>query len=141
MFERARRLDGFHTTSALLGIFGGPFLLWRGGPAGWSLLLVVAGLTILSAQWATAHDVTFDLTDRTQGIVLLFGALCIGVATVYLTRAANDLPSLFPGHDGDSEHFRILPGVMTLVIGLVGIGRALPSIRVTTASRLPSSGA
>ncbi len=47
----------------------------------------------------------------------------------YLTRAADDLPSLFPGHDGDSEHYRIFPGLVALMTGLVGLGRTLPLVR------------
>jgi hypothetical protein len=31
---------------------------------------------------------------------------------------------LFPGRDADSEHYRIVPGVVTLVVGLVVFGRS-----------------
>jgi hypothetical protein len=54
---------------------------------------------------------------------------------VYLTRAADDLPSLFPGHDADSEHFRVLPGVLTLAVGLVVLGRGVATALPARVSR------
>jgi hypothetical protein len=127
MADRARRADAFPTISGLLGIATGPILLARGAPAGWSFLLVAAGVVLVATQWTIAHDIELEVSGRMQIIALLVGVACVAVAVVYLTRAADDLPSLFPGHDGDSEHFRVLPGVLTLAVGLVVLGRSLAS--------------
>ena len=124
MHERSRRVDAFPAISGLLGIATGPILLARGAPAGWSFLLIAAGITLVAVQWAIANDVEFEIT-RARVIATLVGVACLAIAVVYLTRSADDLPSLFPGHDGDSEHFRVLPGVLTLAIGLVVFGRGL----------------
>jgi hypothetical protein len=129
MGEQARRADRFHTLSGLLGVIAGPVLLLRGAPAGWSFLLIAAGALILFAQSAIVNDLEFRIPDRTQFLVAAVGLVCIAIAVVYLTRAADDLPSLFPGHDGDSEHYRIVPGLVALMTGLVGLGRTLPLVR------------
>ena len=56
------------------------------------------------------------------------------IAVIYLTRAANDLPSLFPGHDGDSENIRIPPGVATLAVGIFSLGCAIVMAHPTRAT-------
>ena len=129
MTDRSRRADAFATISGLLGIATGPILLARGAPAGWSFLLIAAGLTLVATQWAIVHDIELAFADRMQVAALLAGIASIAVAVIYLTRAANDLPSLFPGHDGDSEHFRLVPGIVMLTVGLVASGRGLATLR------------
>src|ERR1700681_1962360 len=128
MHERSRRVDAFPAISGLLGIATGPILLARGAPAGWSFLLIAAGITLVAVQWALAHDVEFEIT-RARVMATLVGVACLAIAVVYLTRSADDLPSLFPGHDGDSEHFRVVPGIVTLMLGLGIFGRAVASMR------------
>ena len=125
MSERWRRVDGFQATSGLLGLVTGPALLVRGAPAGWSFLLIAAGIALLATQWISAFDIRFQTTDHTSLLLATASIACVTIAVVYLTRAANDLPSLFPGHDGDSENFRILPGIVTLTVGIVLAGRAI----------------
>ena len=125
MRERRRPVDGFQTASGLLGLLAGPALLLRGAPAGWSILLSAAGLVLLAAEWSIAFDLHCKPTDRTQLALGVAAMALLVVAVVYLTRAADDLPSLFPGHDGDSEQFRILPGVLTLTIGSALFVRAI----------------
>jgi hypothetical protein len=61
---------------------------------------MAAGALVLLAQWAITTEITFETTDSAQAVI---GVVCVGLAVVYLTRAANDLPRLFPGHDADSE--------------------------------------
>jgi hypothetical protein len=134
MRDRPRRADGFYTVSGVLGIVAGPVLLLRGAPTGWSFLLLAAGLTLLAMQWVIVNDIEVDLSDRTCVVTAAAGIACIAIAVIYLTRSASDLPSLFPGHDGDSEHLRVVPGVTMLMIGLVGFGRALFAARPTRAS-------
>ena len=129
MRDRRRGADGFQVASGLLGIGFGPVLLLRGAPAGWSFLLLAAGIVLLSAQWMIVNDVEFRIPDQTEILLAALGIVCVGIAVIYLTRAADDLPRLFPGHDGDSEHFRTLPGLVTLTAGLGLLGRTLPSLR------------
>jgi hypothetical protein len=134
MAERTHRADGFHLVAGLLGVATGPVLLMRGAPAGWSFMLIAAGLVILATQWAIVYDVHFEMNDPAKIALAVAGMACVAVAVVYLTRAADDLPSLFPGHDGDSEHFRILPGTLSLMLGLVVFGRAVASMRPARAT-------
>jgi hypothetical protein len=135
MRDRFHRADAFQTISAALGVAAGPILLVRGAPAGWSFLLMAAGLVILAAQWMIVNDIELEFADRTQLLAAIAGVGCIAVAVVYLTRAASDLPSLFPGRDGDSEHVRIVPGIVTLTVGLAVFGRSLASLRPARAPR------
>ena len=134
MPERTQRVDGFQVVCGLLGILAGPFLLAHDAPAGWSLLLVAAGIVILSTQWAIARDIDLEIVDRFQIVLAVAGIVCVGIAAVYLTRAADDLPSLFPGH-GNSENFRVVPGVVSLVVGLVVLARAVAAAHPHRASR------
>ena len=134
MAERTHRADGFHLVAGFLGVSTGPILLMQGAPAGWSFILIAAGIVILATQWAIVHDVHFEMSDPTKIALAAAGIACLAVAVVYLTRAADDLPSLFPGHDGDSEHFRIVPGVLTMMIGLVIFGRAVAAMRPVRAT-------
>ena len=131
MAKPTHRADGFQLVAGLLGVSTGPVLLMRGAPAGWSFLLIAAGIVILATQWAIVYDLRFEMSDPTKIALAVAGMACVAVAVVYLTRAADDLPSLFPGHDGDSEQFRIVPGVVTMMIGLAVFGRAVAAMRPT----------
>ena len=124
-----RELDGFQLLSAFLAVTGGPIMLATGAPAGWSFLLTAAGITLLLAQWAIVADVTFEPPGAADVALSIAGMVCVGIAIVYLTRAADDLPRLFPGYDVDSESFRLVPGVVTLTVGAVALGRAIASTR------------
>jgi hypothetical protein len=134
MAERAHRGDGFQLIAGLLGVTTGPLLLVQGAPAGWSFMVIAAGLVILATQWAIVYDVHFEMSDPAKIALAVAGIACLAVAVVYLTRAADDLPSLFPGHDGDSEHFRIVPGTLSLMLGLAVFGRAVASMRPVRAT-------
>jgi len=124
-----RRADGFHIASGLLGVASGSILLARRAPAGWSLLLIAAGGAVLLIQGVIASDIRFATTDNRPHLNAATAMAFVTIAVVYLTRAADDLPSLFPGHDGDSEHFRILPGTLILLIGIVLLARAVATMR------------
>jgi len=126
-----QRADGFHVVTGLLGLVTGATLLARGAPAGWSILLVVAGIAILVVQWSIASEIRFAVTDNWPAVMVVSAMAFVAIAVVYLTRAADDLPSLFPGHDGDSERFRILPGTLILMVGIVLLVRALAAIHPT----------
>jgi hypothetical protein len=118
------RTDLFPTMSGLLGAAAGPILVARGAPTGWSLLLSALGLTLLSIQWLIAKDIAVDFAGPRHVAMALGGAACIAIAVVYLTRAASDLPLVFPGRDADSEHYRIVPGIVTLMVGVIVFGRS-----------------
>jgi len=131
MREPTGTLDGFPLIGAIVAIAGGAILWATGFPAGWSGLLVADGCVILAVQWAVARDVEIEISDRVPIVLAAVGVAAVALAFVYLTRAADDLPSLFPGHDGDSEHFRVLPGVIMLGLGAVTLGLAAARVRVT----------
>jgi len=134
MSRRPGRADGFHIVSGLLALTTGPILLARGAPAGWSFLLIAAGIAVLAIQWAIASDIRFAATDNRPRLIAATAMGFVTIAVVYLTRAADDLPSLFPGHDGDSEHFRILPGTLILMIGVVLLARAVAAMHPSRAA-------
>jgi hypothetical protein len=123
--QRLRQADGFQLVSGVLGVAIGPVLLARGAPAGWSFLLMAAGLMVLLAQWAIVSDVTFEIAEASQIALAAVGVVCVGVAVVYLTRAADDVPRLLPFHDADSENFQLVPGFVALAVGLAALGRAI----------------
>jgi hypothetical protein len=129
------RVDGFQLLSAVLALIVGPIMVATRAPAGWSFLLIVTGITLLLAQWAIAADVTFEPLSPTDVVLSIAGMVCVGIAIVYLTRAADDLPTLFPGYDVHSETFRLVPGVVTLTVGAAALGRAIASTRPRRATR------
>jgi hypothetical protein len=132
---RLHELDGFQLFSGLAAVIAAPIMLALGAPAGWSFLILASGIMLLAALWAVATDITFDTPSAANIVLCVGGMVCVGVAVVYLTRAANDLPSVFPGYDGDSETFRLIPGVVTLIVGVLALGRALASVHPTRRAR------
>ncbi len=130
-----RRTDAFQILCGVVAVIGGPILLARGAPAGWSFLLIAAGGVLLVTQSAIAAGVTFEVTDSGYAVLGLVGVACVGLAIVYLTRAANDLPRLFPGYDGDSENFQIVPGLAVLAIGSFALARTLAHTHLLPTAR------
>jgi hypothetical protein len=124
-------LDGFHLLSGVVGVIAGPIMLLMGAPAGWAFLVIAAGSLVLVAQWAIVAEITFDAPDTTAIFVGVVGAVFLAIAIVYLTRAANDLPTIFPGYDPASENFRLVPGILTLIVGAVALARAVVSVHPT----------
>ncbi len=102
-----------------------------GAPAGWAFLIMGAGTLVLVAQWAILAEIRFDAPDAATIALAVAGMACIAVAVVYLTRAANDLPTIFPGYDPDTENFQLVPGVLTLAIGSAALARAIASVHPT----------
>jgi hypothetical protein len=126
-------LDGFQLLSGLASIIAGPVMLVMGAPAGWAFLIMGAGICVLVAQWALVCEIRFEVPDVTTVVLAIAGIVCIAVAVVYLTRAANDLPTVFPGYDPDTENFRLLPGILSLAVGAVALARAIASVHPTRA--------
>ena len=53
----SHRLDGFEFFSGLMAVIAGPIILVTGTLApGWSVLITVAGVLVLWAQWKVAKD-------------------------------------------------------------------------------------
>ena len=94
-----------------------------------AVVFLVPVFIVLLAQWAIIAKITFETTDSAHAVIAVAGVVCVGLAVVYLTRAANDLPRVLPGHDGDSENFRLFPRLAALTVGLVALGRAFASAR------------
>ena len=130
MHERPE-LDGFHTVSGIAAIVAGPVMLMAGAPAGWAFLIMSAGAVVLLAQWAILAEVTFREPDASTMALGAVGVVCVAIAVIYLTRAANDLPSAFPGFDPHSENFQLIPGCLTLTVGLVALARMLAGVHPT----------
>jgi len=126
-----RELDGFQLLSGVLAVIAGPIMLANGSPAGWAFLVIAAGVLVLLAQWALVTGVAFEQPDAIHVVLCVLGMLFIGIAVIYLTRAANDLPAFFPGYDADSGSFRIIPGVLSLSVGAVAVGRAVAGVRTS----------
>jgi hypothetical protein len=129
--RRFQELDGFQLFSGVTSIIAGPIMLLMGAPAGWAFLIMGAGTLVLVAQWAILAEIRFDAPDAATIALAVAGMACVAIAVVYLTRAANDLPTMFPGYDNDSENFQLLPGILTLTIGAVALARAVASVHPT----------
>jgi len=129
--SRFHEVDGFQLLAGLASVIAGPIMLLMGAPAGWAFLVMSAGTVVLLALWAITADVTFDTLDPTTAVLGIAGIVCIGIAVVYLTRAANDLPTVFPGYDHDTENFQLIPGILTLTVGAATLARAFASVHVT----------
>ena len=53
----SRRVDGFQFFSGLMAVVAGPIILVTGALApGWSVLITLAGATVLWAQWKVAKE-------------------------------------------------------------------------------------
>jgi hypothetical protein len=126
--SRFQQLDGFQLVSGIASIIAGPIMLIMGAPAGWAFLIIGAGTVVLFAQWALVAEVTFDELDLATTARGLVGAVCIGIAVVYLTRSGNDLPRIFPGYDPDTENFQLLPGFLSLSVGAIAVARAIAAV-------------
>jgi len=128
---RFHELDGFQLLSGLASIIAGPVMLLMGAPAGWAFLIMGAGTLVLVAQWAILAEVTFEAPDPATIALAVAGVVSIAIAVVYLTRAANDLPTVFPGYDPDTENFQLIPGIFTLAMGAAALARAIASVHPT----------
>src|SRR3974377_284593 len=106
--HRLRELDGFQLFSGVASVIAGPVMLLMGAPAGWAFLIMGAGILVLVPNWAILAEVTFDAPDPATIALAVAGMACIAIAVVYLTRAANDLPTVFPGYEPDTQNFQPL---------------------------------
>jgi hypothetical protein len=125
---RGHGLDGFHLFSGFAAVIAGPVMLASGAPAGWSFLVLASGLVLLLAQLVIVGGIICDEPAPLTIVVCIFAMICLGFAVVYLTRAADDLPSLFPGYDVHSETYRLVPGTVLFAVGTAGLVRSVLGI-------------
>src|SRR5262249_60990309 len=116
--DQGQRLDSFPVAVGLVSVVIGLLMLWHGERTGWSLLVVVVGFVLVGTHWVTARKIDYVPFTRVQTVVAAVGLVCVWVAVIYLSRGADDLPRMFPGHSGSSEHYRLLQGVAVLVLGV-----------------------
>ena len=109
-----REVDGFQLFSGIAALVTGPVMLAMGAPAGWAFIVMTTGTLVLLAQWVLVSEITFSTPDAATIALVAAGILVAGIAVVYLTRAANDLPTLFPGYD-PSDFAVTLPEEVKLI--------------------------
>jgi hypothetical protein len=136
--NRSTRVDGFQTLIGALALATAPLFAAGGAPAGWSFLLFAAGVILLLVQAVTKCDIDFDAVSVLHLVVAVFGLVCVGIAVIYLTRVARHLPTFFPGHDADSQHLRVTPGLLAAIVGSVTIARAIATSRPARVVRAPA---
>jgi hypothetical protein len=127
-------LDAFPLVSGITAVVAGPLFLADGESTGWCLLLIAAGVVLVAFHQATAHHVDFDPIGRGAVIAVVLGLVCLWVAVIYLSRAADDLPRIFPGHSANSEHYRLLYGVTMVIAGTALITCAALGTRLVRAA-------
>ena len=97
-------------------------MLSAGSPAGWSCIVIGCGVASLIGAWVIRAGVEFQVRGTTI-VLATVGIVLVAIGVVYLTRTAEDLPRLFPGHNGGSQHYRVLEGVVSLMFAsLVSFG-------------------
>jgi hypothetical protein len=55
------------------------------------------------------------------GLIIVAVFVCVGIAVIYLTTAADNLPSFFPGHAAHSVHKHTKHGVAFLGVAAIGL--------------------
>jgi hypothetical protein len=119
------RLDNAPLVMGIVAVIAAPLMLWRHDPAGWSVFLFIDGVALVAIHRVTTRGVEIHLNGRQHAFVAILGMLLLWTAVVYLTRSADDLPRLLPGHDGDSEHLRVVHGLVALTVSAAVLGRAV----------------
>ena len=122
-------MDGFQLASGLVALIAAPMLLATGTSPAQCLLLFGSGIVIVAAQWVIAFDAELQPLDRAHTVLAVFGVACLLLAMTYLTRSADDLPRLLPGHDADSHSLQFVPGVVSLLVATVALARTAAIVR------------
>jgi hypothetical protein len=129
--DHAPRLDAFPLVAGIVSVIFGSLMLWHGERTGWSLLLIAIGIVLLATHWITARPVDYVPLTRSQSLWAVVALACVWVAVIYFSRGADDLPRMFPGHSGRSEHYRLLQGGTVLLLGVVLLARIVARVRPT----------
>jgi len=127
--DHGQRLDGFPVAVGIVSIVIGLLMLGHGERTGWSLLAIAVGFVLVGTHWLVARRIDHVPLTRVQAVVAAVGLACVWVAIIYLSRGADDLPRIFPGHSARSEHYRFLQGVSVFVVGVALLVRAVSRTR------------
>jgi hypothetical protein len=122
---KPEQLDKAPLVMGIVAVVASPLMLWRHEPAGWSIFLLIDGIALIALHWVATRGVDIYLHGWHHAVIAILGALLLWIAVLYLTRSADDLPRFLPGHDGDSEQLRIVPGLMALTVSAAVLARAI----------------
>jgi hypothetical protein len=129
-------MDGFQLASGVAALIAAPALLVKGAAPIECVLLFVSGFVIVAVQRVISADAELQPLDAAHAALAAMGLVCLVLAMTYLTRSAEDLPRLLPGHDADSQSLRLVPGVINLLLASVTLSRTAASVR-PGAGRVP----
>lgn len=122
-------MDGFQLASGVAALIAAPILLVRGTAPAECLLLFGSGVVIVAAQSVIATHTTLRQLDGAHAALAAVGLVCLLLAITYLTRSAEDLPRLLPGHNANSQSLRLVPGIVSLFVATVALSRAAAMLR------------
>jgi hypothetical protein len=134
MMERSQHLDGFHIVVGAAGVLVGLARLPGGAGTGWSLLIIGFSIVLLSFEYVLARQVEFEIAGFGHLLRAVIAIACVSSAALYLSRGADDLPHLLPGHDADSGDVLLGRGVALLVGGVLLLGHVVALARPTRAA-------
>jgi hypothetical protein len=103
-------------------VASGIVLLLANAPvaSGWACLNIGVGMVLLGGGLLIAFDLEVE-PGRATATFALVAILLIALTALYWTHPAEDLPRLLPGHDGDSQHLRVLNGLAVALIASVAL--------------------
>ena len=103
-------------------------------PHGWSCLVITCGAILLAGAGFEVFDIETSVQPRTVVAVVGVAAL-LALTALYFTHPAEDLPRFVLGHDGDSQHLRVVHGASTALATCVALRYAY---RYASPRRRPS---
>ena len=112
---------GYAIGSGVVGIIGGTSMLIIGGnvfTSGWACLTLACGVVLLVGAVLIAFDIDIS-PDRETAVAAAILVALAGLAALYLTHPAEDLPRLIPGHDSDSQQIHVLYGLAVALVALL----------------------
>ena len=113
----------FMLGNGIVGLVAGTVLLFGDGrvvPHGRSCLVVACGVILLAGAALELLDIETSVEPRTV-VAGVFVVALFGLAALYFTHPAEDLPRFLIGHDGDSQHLRVLDGAASACAALVAL--------------------
>lgn len=111
--------------AGIVQVFAGALMFAAGAAAAWSWTALACGAALVVGAWL----ISFDPPAEARQAVLTAAAIStvlLGLALVYFTHRAHDLPGVLPGHDGDSRHYRVTEGFASLALAGAAFLSALP---------------
>jgi hypothetical protein len=118
----SHRGAGYLLANGTFALVSGIVLLLANAPvaSGWACLTIGAGVVLLGGGLLVAFDLEVERGPATTTFALV-AALLLALMALYWTHPAEDLPRLLPGHDGDSQHLRVLHGFAVALIAAVAL--------------------